>query len=141
MKINLRERFGEYCLYREQGRSFYLLLHAAVKMQDILEVNCGQVRIMSSDFLEESVGKLMKETSKKHVFAHIKFTGISASHEESIKFTIDFYYRYHRDEEFRYVIDASNGKFTKEEPIKRGKKTRKTTSDTESVQCVQCVVV
>ncbi|NLE03456.1 MAG: STAS-like domain-containing protein, partial [Crenarchaeota archaeon] len=58
MKITLQERFGEYCLHRSQGRSLFLLLRAAIKMENMLEIDGEKIRIFSSDFLEESIGKL-----------------------------------------------------------------------------------
>ena len=127
MKIHLQEKFGFYCLYREEGRSLYLLLRAAIKMKDTLEVNFNLIRTVSSDFLEESVGKLMKEFGKKQIYTYIKFMNLTENQERSIKFTIDFYYKYYHDEEYRYIIDAAFGKTINEElPSSGSKKVRKT---------------
>jgi len=130
MKYSVLERLGEYCLHREQGRNLYVVLKAALKMKDVIEVDFSFVRLTSSDFLEESIGLLLKDFNKKAIYTYLKFTHVSPQIERAIKFDIDHYYKYYRDEQYRYVIDAAFGKTNNiEEPI-RGKKTRKATAST-----------
>ena len=141
MKYSVRERLGEYCLSREQGRNLYVVLKAALKMKDIIEVDFSSVRLTSSDFLEDCIGYLLKDFNKKAIYTYIKFTHLTPPIERSIKFNIDHYYKYYRDEQYRYVIDAAFGKINNiEEPI-RGKKTRKTAASTIPVQSIHPMVI
>ena len=141
MKYSVRDRINEYCLSREQGRNLYVVLKAALKMKDIIEVDFSFVRLTSSDFLEEGIGRLLKDFNKKAIYTYIKFTHVSPAIERSIKFDIGHYYKYYRDEQYRYVIDAAFGKINNTEEPVRAKKTRKTTTDTVPVQHIHSMAI
>ncbi len=121
MKINLID----YCLSANQGKTLYFLLNTSLKKGIKIEINFFAVRVLSSDFLEESIGKLMKYYNKNQIYSNIKFSGLNKNQERSIKFTVDFYYKYHRDKKYREIIDLAFNKKDKKQDYNVETKKRK----------------
>lgn len=140
MKIHLADRFGKYCITKIQGRSLYLLMVAAIKMEDVLEINMSRVLVISSDFLEESIGEIMRIFTKKQVYSYIKFLNSKSIDEQSIQFSIEFYHKYHRDSNYRKLVDLEND-VQVEENINAPKKKTRSKRQTKQDICTRTITI
>ena len=118
MILKLIEKFGSYCLHSSQGHSMFLLMKSAIDMQKMLEIDFRQVRLISSDFLEASIGEMMKKYNKQKLYTYVKFLNVKARDIQSIEFSIDFYSKYHKDSKYKDLVDLKNNvESDQQEPI------------------------
>ena len=110
MIIRLNEKFTPYCINKEHARNLNILLSTTLKRKkETATIDFSRIRVLSSDFMFESIGKLTKSFTPDVIGNRIQFVNTTKNQKDLIMFTLEFYNRYYRDDEYKHIIDDHFG--------------------------------
>lgn len=107
MKLDVRDRIGEYAITLEDGQLIYELIHPELAAGHRVDLDFSGVEIFASPFFNAAFGQLVKDVSSDDLNRLLNIKGLVPEGASVLRRVIQNSKRYYEDRRLRDAMNAA----------------------------------